>query len=121
MRAFFGLVLAALLLSGCASMPDHQRNSILGAGIGAGVGALVGTATGAGPLAIAAGAVIGGATGGIIAAYAGPQGCFFRNRRGELWKVPCEDPRIKAEGCFMGSPRSLQEVYCPWRHKRGPS
>lgn len=118
MRAFFGAVMAALLLSGCASMPDHQRNSILAAGIGAGAGALIGAATGAGPVAIAVGAAAGGTAGGIIAAYAGPQGCFFRNKRGELWKVPCNDPRIKAEGCFVGSPGSLEEVYCPWQHKR---
>jgi hypothetical protein len=118
MRAFVVVVVAAFALSGCASMPDHQRKSLVAAGVGAGLGAAVGAATGGAGLAIAAGAVGGGAAGGIIAAYAGPHGCFYRNHRGELWKVPCEDTRVKAEACFVGrAPNLLEEVYCPWKRK----
>jgi hypothetical protein len=121
MRAFIGVVMAALLLSGCASMSDHQRNSIAAAAAGAGLGAAIGFATAGTGVAIAAGAVAGGATAGVLAGYATPQGCFFRNKRGELWKVPCEDPRIKAEACFTGSPGALTEVHCPWHRKPSQS
>jgi hypothetical protein len=105
-RIFVAVALAAILLSGCGSMPDLQRNTLFGTAAGIGVGALVGAA-------------IGGATGGAIASLIRPPACYFRNKRGELWQVPCEDLRVRAEACFVGgTPVTLEEVACPWAGKR---
>jgi hypothetical protein len=118
MRKFVVVLFAAILLSGCGSLPDQQRNTLIGTGVGAGIGALVGSATGGGPGAIAVGAAIGGAAGGIIGYYAGPDHCYFRNQRGEIWQVPCEDLRVRAKACFVGrQPGGLKEVDCPWDHR----
>ena len=85
MRGFLFVVLAAIMLSGCASAPERDRNMVIGAGIGAGIGALIGSASG-GPPGGWAGAAIGGATGGTIGAMVGHQACYIRNKRGELWQ-----------------------------------
>ena len=99
-------------------MPDKQRNTLIGTTVGAGVGALIGSATGGGPAAIAVGAAIGGAAGGIIGYWAGPDACYYRNRRGEVWQVPCIDPRERSQACFVGrQPGGLRETYCPWDHR----
>ena len=45
MQRLFCVALAAVMLSGCAAMPDQQRNALVGAAAGAGVGALIGSAT----------------------------------------------------------------------------
>ena len=114
MQKMLAIALAAAMLSGCAAMPDEQRNALLGAASGAGVGALIGSATGGGPGAIAAGAVIGGAAGGIVGYLIRPEGCYFRNTRGELWRVPCEYTPRTRQACFVGTgPSALQQVDCP--------
>jgi hypothetical protein len=119
MRTVFLIIIAGVFLSGCAAMPDSQRSVLAGAAIGTGVGALVGSATGTGPAAIAVGAAIGGVTGGIIGASVGSQACYFRNKRGEIWRVPCEDTRIRAEACFVGGAvGGTEQVYCPWEKRR---
>ena len=120
MRGVIATICIAGVLSGCAAAPDQQRNALIGAGVGAGVGALVGSATG-GPPGAWAGAAIGAATGGFIGYLIRPEGCYFRNSRGELWQVPCEEARTRAEACFVGrGPDGLEQVECPYlRRRRG--
>jgi hypothetical protein len=114
MRTVILVILVGALLAGCASMPDQQKRALIGVGIGAGIGALVGSAVASGPGAIAVGAVVGSAAGGIIAAYAKPEGCFFRNKRGELWQVPCSYAPRGPAACFIGrAPDGLQKIDCP--------
>jgi hypothetical protein len=109
------VAVAAIMVSGCGSMPERDRNTLIGIGPGAGVGALVGAGVASGGTAIAAGAIIGGATGGAIGYLIRPEGCYFRNRRGEIWQVPCHDLRIRAHACFIGhGPDDLQEVPCSY-------
>jgi uncharacterized protein YcfJ len=88
MYKWAAIVLCATVLSGCASIPDRDRNTLIGAGVGAGVGALIGSAS-AGPAGAWTGAVIGGVTGGVIGYLIRPEGCYIRNKHGELWQVPC--------------------------------
>ena len=111
--------MGALLLSGCAAAPDLERNTLIGVGAGAGVGALVGLAAG-GPTAAWIGAAVGGAAGGVIGYLVRPDGCYFRNQRGELWQVPC-DPRITGSvTCYVGNEISgLREIRCPYLARRG--
>jgi hypothetical protein len=112
MRSILVVTLAAIMLSGCASMSDRDRNILVGAGVGAGVGALIGSAS-AGPPGGWTGAAIGGATGGLIGSLIEPEACYFRNRRGEIWQIPCEDTRVRAEACFVGTRfGGLREVSC---------
>lgn len=108
-----------LLLSGCGSMTDEQKRGLAGAVIGAGVGALVGSSVAVGPGPIWVGAAVGGATGGLVASLISPQGCFIRNARGEVWRVPCEQaiPR-EARACYFGTVRNLEEIDC--RGQPGP-
>ncbi len=125
MRGFLAVIFLGLALSGCAALPDYQRQALIGAGLGAGAGALIGAsivggaAAAGGPAAIAIGAAVGGAAGGIIAANLGKPACYFRNKRGEIWMVPCEDERIRREACFVGHPvAGVEQVYCPWEKRR---
>jgi hypothetical protein len=118
MRGFIAVLCMAVILSGCAAAPDEQRNALIGAGVGAGVGALIGSATG-GPAGGWAGAAIGAATGGVIGYLIRPEGCYFRNSRGELWRVPCEEARTRTEACFYGrGPDGLAQVECPYMRRR---
>lgn len=123
MRASLVVICAAILLSGCGAMPEQQRNTLIGIGVGAGVGALVGSAVATGPGAIAAGAVIGGATGGVIGSLIKPDACYFTNRRGELWQIPCGFRPPGAIACFYGKgPGAVEQVPCPSRvhhYRRG--
>jgi hypothetical protein len=80
-------------------MTEQDRRTWFGAGAGAGAGALIGSAAG-GPLV---GAAVGGAVGGTIAYFIRPEGCFYRNRRGEFWQVPCEDKIIGRPTCYIGN------------------
>ncbi len=59
-----GSLVAALGLSGCASMTETQKGTAKGAGIGAGVGAVVGAIAGKGKGA-AIGAVVGAGAGAV--------------------------------------------------------
>lgn len=94
-------------------MPDQDRNILAGATVGAGVGALIGSASG-GPPGGWAGAAIGAAAGGAVGSLIKDNACYIRNRRGEIWQVPCEDQRIRATGCLVGSfSGTLNEVPCP--------
>jgi hypothetical protein len=112
-RKLLILATAAILLAGCSGMPDRDRNIVIGAGAGAGVGALVGSAVG-GPPGGWIGAGVGGATGGVIASLIEPDACYYRNRRGELWQVPCEHPAPGAAACYIGNRHGrLDEVTCP--------
>ncbi|MCK4245482.1 MAG: hypothetical protein KAX20_07660 [Candidatus Omnitrophica bacterium] len=61
-----GLVLAGLLIAGCATTPT-QQGALLGGGAGAGIGAIIGHQTGK----TAEGALIGGAAGGLLGALVG--------------------------------------------------
>ena len=100
MRVFVGVALAAIMLSGCASMPDQQRIAAMSAGAGAATGAAIGAAGGGGVGAIA-GAAAGAAAGDMVGYFIKPGGCYFRNRRGEVWRVPCQDRRVLlSEACF---------------------
>src|SRR5664279_2543061 len=113
MRGFLLVVLAAIMLSGCASAPERDRNMVIGAGIGAGIGALIGSASG-GPPGGWAGAAIGAAAGGAVGSLIKDNACYIRNRRGEIWRVPCTDQRVRAKACFVGTaPSTLTEVPCP--------
>jgi uncharacterized protein YcfJ len=114
MRGFLLIALAATMLAGCASVPERDRNILVGAGVGAGVGALIGSAS-AGPPGGWAGAAIGAVSGGVIGSLIRRDACYIRNRRGEVWQVPCEDPRIRSEACFVGdSSSNISQVPC-WR------
>lgn len=113
MRGAIIAVCTATLLSGCGSMPDQQRNTLIGIGVGAGVGALIGSAVATGGGSIAAGAAIGGVTGGVIGSLIRPDACYFTNRRGELWQIPCGHRPAGAVACFYGKgPGSLEQVDC---------
>ena len=56
------ILLAFVLLFGCAGMTRTQQKTLSGAGIGAGGGAILGAVTGGSP---AVGAVIGGGVGAV--------------------------------------------------------
>ena len=112
MLKFIGIASAVVLLAGCSSMPDRDRNTLIGAGVGAGIGAAVGSASG-GPPGTLAGAAIGAVTGGVVGYIITPEACYFRNKRGEIWRVPCEDRRVRAAACFVGhGPDNLRQVPC---------
>lgn len=69
MRLFYsigGLVLAGLMIAGCATTPT-QQGALLGAGTGAGVGAIIGHQKGK----TAEGALIGGAAGAALGGLLG--------------------------------------------------
>lgn len=103
---------AALMLSGCAAVPQRDSTIMLGASVGAGVGALIGSASG-GPPGGWAGAAIGAVSGGVIGSMVGRDACYVRNRSGELWQVSCEAPRARSDVCFVGnSPGNLSQVPC---------
>ena len=113
MRGLIVGALAATMLAGCASMPDRDRNGLAGAAVGAGVGALIGSAS-AGPPGGWAGAAIGAAAGGVVGTLIKDNACYNRNQRGEIWRVPCTDQRVRVTACFVGgSFGSLTEVPCP--------
>jgi hypothetical protein len=113
MRVFLAMVLGALLLSGCTTT---DRNTLTGAGVGAGVGALIGLA--GGPSGPVLGAVIGGGVGGAIGYLVRPDGCFVLNKRGEVWRVPCDGRVVKADACYVGNDvRGFRQVDCPTRYR----
>lgn len=117
MRGILVVAAAALLLTGCSGMPDRDRNILIGTGAGAGVGAVVGSAVG-GPPGGWIGAGVGGATGGAIASLIKPDACYYRNRRGELWQVPCDEPVATAGVCYIGKGMGrLEPVPCPSRYR----
>ena len=115
MRRFLGVALATVVLTGSAAASDFDRQVFFGTLLGAGFGAAVGTA--GGPAGTAIGAAVGAGAGGAVAFLMRPDGCFIRNRRGELWQVPCRGPIVRgASACFVGSEvRGLQQVACPAR------
>jgi hypothetical protein len=119
MRKGLVVVLVAMLLAGCAAMPERDRNTIAGATVGAGVGALVGWAVG-GPSAGWIGAAVGSAAGGAIGYMIRPEGCFIHNARNELWQVPCDDMPVRAVGCYTGNTEifGVREIECPRRWQR---
>ena len=118
MRGAILAVCAATFLSGCGSMPYEQRNTLIGFGLGAGTGALVASAVATGGGSIAAGAIIGAATGATIGSLIKPDVCYFSNRRGELWQIPCGFRPASAVACFYGrGPGSVVEIECG---SRGP-
>ncbi|NJL50178.1 MAG: hypothetical protein HC909_00100 [Blastochloris sp.] len=64
------------------------------------------------------GAGIGGATGAVLASLIEPDACYYRNRRGELWQVPCEFEVREAEACFVGRRHGeLDEIPCSRRFR----
>jgi hypothetical protein len=106
-----GLVIASLavVLSGCGGMTERDTVILMGTSAGAGAGALIGTAAG-GPLL---GAAVGGAVGGTIAYFIRPDGCFYRNRQGEFWQVPCEQKLIGRPACYIGNEmKGYEQVDC---------
>src|SRR5665213_494912 len=106
------VTLTAIMLSGCASAPQRDRNALFGAGVGAGIGALIGSASG-GPPAMWAGAAIGAASGGVIGYFVRNDACYFRNRAGEIWQIPCESLPVGAHACFVGGvPDRLTPIDC---------
>lgn len=66
-RTFFaGLLIAALLLPGCASMSKTQKGAAIGTAGGAAAGAVIGRAAGNTALGAIIGATVGGVTGAVI-------------------------------------------------------
>ena len=119
MRGLFVAICMAIVLSGCAAAPPEQRNALLGATVGAGVGAAIGAAAG-GPVGGWTGAAVGAGVGGIVGYLIRPEGCYFQNRRGELWQVPCDEARARGMACFRGrGPDGVEQVECPYmrRHR----
>jgi len=108
MIKFLGIALAGVLLATPAVASDFDRQVFFGAVLGAGIGAAAG-----GPV----GAAIGGASGGMVAFLIRPDGCFIRNRRGELWRVPCQGPIVRGvSACYVGNEvTGLRQIDCPTR------
>jgi uncharacterized protein YcfJ len=114
MRGLLVGLFAAITLAGCAASPERDRNMMIGAGVGAGVGALIGSASG-GPPGMWAGAAVGAVSGGVVGSLVRREACYFRNRRGEVWQIPCDNTRMDADACFVGnSPANASRVAC-WR------
>jgi outer membrane protein OmpA-like peptidoglycan-associated protein len=63
---FSGIVIFALVLSGCKSMTGTQKGAVIGAAGGAAAGAIIGKATGNTALGTIIGATVGGASGAVI-------------------------------------------------------
>lgn len=59
-------ILAATVLTGCASMSQKERGAVIGATAGAAVGGVIGNQTGSTARGAIIGAVIGGAAGAVI-------------------------------------------------------
>ncbi len=59
-------LIAAIMLSGCASMNKTQKGAVIGTAAGAGVGTVVGKVSGNTALGAIIGAAVGGTTGAII-------------------------------------------------------
>ena len=119
MRRGLMVLAVGVALSGCAAMPDRDRNTITGSVAGAAVGAIVGHAVG-GPPTGWLGAAVGSAAGGMIGYLIHPDGCFIQNAKGETWQVPCDNVPVRATGCYVGNVEfgGLQEVECPARWQR---
>jgi hypothetical protein len=84
------VLLAALLISGCAYSSRLERNVATGALIGAGTGAAVGGLTRGTLGGAATGGVIGAVAGGLIgAALTQPYRCWVRTSSGRLRRVWC--------------------------------
>ena len=60
------VILASLILSGCASMNKTTKGAVVGTAAGGALGAVIGKATGNAALGAIIGATVGGATGAII-------------------------------------------------------
>jgi outer membrane protein OmpA-like peptidoglycan-associated protein len=60
------IAIAAVALSGCASMSQKEKGAVIGAGAGAAVGGVIGNQTGSTARGAIIGAVVGGAAGAII-------------------------------------------------------
>ena len=59
-------LIAAVILSGCASMNKTQKGAVIGTAAGAGVGTVIGKASGNTALGAIIGAAVGGTTGAVI-------------------------------------------------------
>jgi YMGG-like Gly-zipper len=119
MTRLLAVLVAAFMLSACASLPERESNILIGTGVGAGVGALIGSTYG--PQGGWTGAAIGGAVGGLIGSVIRPGACYFRNRRGEIWQIPCEYPDTKPTACFVsGWFGWRREVPCETLFPYGP-
>lgn len=59
-------LIAAIMLSGCASMNKSQKGAVIGTAAGAGVGTVVGKVSGNTALGAIIGAAVGGTTGAVI-------------------------------------------------------
>lgn len=59
-------LIAAIMISGCASMNKTQKGAVIGTAAGAGVGTIVGKASGNTALGAIIGAAVGGTTGAVI-------------------------------------------------------
>lgn len=60
------VLIAAIMLSGCASMNKTQKGAVIGTAAGAGAGAVVGKVSGNTALGAIIGAAVGGTTGAVI-------------------------------------------------------
>ena len=75
------IVAAALVAAGCSSSVSRERATAMGVVAGAGIGvAATGTATGA---------VVGGASGGIVTNLLTPSRCYRWTRSGRRVRVRC--------------------------------
>ncbi|MGE5419886.1 MAG: OmpA family protein [Chloroflexota bacterium] len=66
LRSSLSILVAALVISGCASMNKTQKGAVIGTAAGAGVGTVVGKASGNTALGAIIGAAVGGTTGAVI-------------------------------------------------------
>jgi hypothetical protein len=98
MRGLIVGALAPTILSGCASMPNQDRNILTSAAVGAGAPRSLARPPAA-PAGVWLGAAIGGA-GGVIGFLIKENHWDIRNPRGEIWQVPFTDQRVKAPACF---------------------
>jgi len=83
MKKLFILAAALMSLSACSTTEK-------GAAIGAGAGAIVGGVATNSVAGAAVGAAVGGVAGAVIGRVAGePNECYYRDRRGELYRAAC--------------------------------
>ena len=80
-----GVVVAALIATGCENMSEREKGGVKGAAIGAATGAVISSATGG---SAGTGAVVGGAIGAVA---------------GNLWSKRMEDKRIAMENATRGT------------------
>jgi len=90
MRKTLGTIGCAMLLAGCVTSTDSQRDRMLiGGGLGAATGAAIGGVAGSTAGAALAGAALGAIGGGLIGVITTPRNCIAKDQNGTPYKIRC--------------------------------